>query len=516
MSKFRRNILYIDPSVESNCSTIEQLSCNEFFLYHATTREDATALLLEKQIDALVVSSTFEVGVVPTFASEVRSAHLDINLILLTKKNHDTTKRVEYENCFCGVIKETTDDKQIVLSLIEILEEASKREEYLKLKTLLPLYELSESFLKAKNYTDVYEGIISILSDTFSVPNISIMLLDPSTNKLKIVASKGMSTQIAENISVKPGENIAGWVFSEGKPIILNKRTQHDTPVSNYLIRDDIHAAISFPLAGTEKVIGVLNMSHNKKGVFFSQSEIEQLTIICRQAVAALENVKAKKEENELVKLTTLFEQYVSPEVAEILISEQRDLLGIGNVENLTVLFADIRNFTLLVQKIPPQVLREFLNNFFDSFSDVIYRNKGTLDKFMGDAALVVFGAPIYLDNPENTAVNAALTIQKEFEELKNVWGSRDSWFKQIGLGVGISKGEIFLGNVGSSKRFDYTVIGTEVNIAQRLASEAKSGQILITKDVYTSLTDKVTCVEESERTLRGVEKSSKLYSVTN
>lgn len=514
MTKSQINILYIDPDVESSVSIIEQLSCDEFYLYQASTRASALSILTNKQIDMVVMSSEFDVDVVPSFASQICSTYLDVNVILFKKKNQVVSKYHELENCFCGVIKETPDDKQLITSLVDILENTKKRDEYLKLKTLLPLYEMSESFLNARTEKDVYDGLISILSSAFGVPNISIMLLDSGTNKLKIVASKGMCPKIAKDISITPGENVAGWVFSEGKPIILNKRTQHSTPVSNSLIRDDINAAISFPLAGKEKIIGVLNINHNEKNVFYSQSEIEQLTIICRQAVAALESVKAKKEEEEVIKLKTLFEQYVSPEVAEILLSEQRDLLNVGNIELLTVLFADIRNFTLLVQQIPPQLLREFLNSFFDSFSNVVYQNKGTLDKFMGDAALVVFGAPVFLDNQENTAVKTALAIQKEFEKLKDVWALKDPCFTQIGLGVGISKGEMFLGNVGSSRRFDYTVIGTDVNIAQRLASEAQSGQTLITKDVYLGLAGGVKCSEEAERTLRGVEKSTKLYSV--
>lgn len=516
MSKFRRNILYIDSVIDSNNSIIEQLSCDEISLYHAFTRKDASAILSKKQVDTVIISSNFEIGVVPSLATEIRLDYLDVNVIFLKKKNQVVPKNLNFKSIYCGIIEETADERQLIVSLMDILEKTTKRDEYLKLKTLLPIYKLSESFLNARNEQDVFDGLISIISDTFGVPNISIMMLDSITHKLRIVASKGMSQKIANDISITPGENVAGWVFSEGKPIILNKRTQHSTPVSHSLVRDDINAAISFPLMGKEKVIGVLNINHNDKNVFYSQSEIEQLTIICRQAVAALENVKVKKEEEKLVKMKILFEQYVSPEVAQILLSEQRDLLNVGDVELLTVLFADIRNFTLLVQKIPPQLLREFLNDFFDSFADVIYQNKGTLDKFMGDAALVVFGAPVSLDYPEDTAVKSALTLQKEFEKLKKIWMQKDRCFSQIGLGVGISKGRMFLGNVGSSRRFDYTVIGTEVNIAQRLAAEAISGQILITKDVYLSLKEEIKCVEEEERMLRGVEKSSKLYSVVN
>lgn len=514
MSKFQKNILYIDADIEYSNLIIEQLSCDDFFLFHSSTRESANSILLEKQIDIVVMTSEFDEGIVPSFAAQICNHYLNIDAIFFIKKNLAVPKYFRLENCFCGILKETSDEKQLISSLTDILENTTKRDEYLKLKTLLPLYELSESFLNVRTETDVFDGLISILSKAFRVPNISIMLLDSGTNELKIVASKGMCPKIVKDIRIAPGENVAGWVFSEGKPVILNKRTQHSSPVSNSLIRDDINAAISFPLVGREKVIGVLNINQNVQNGFYSQSEIEQLTIICRQAVAALENVKAKKEEEKVLQLKTLFKQYVSTEVAEILLSEKIDLLNVGKVELLTVLFADIRNFTLLVQKIPLQQLREFLNSFFDSFSDVVYQNKGTLDKFMGDAALVVFGAPVFLAYPENTAVKTALALQKEFEKLKNIWALKAPCFNQIGLGVGISKGEMFLGNVGSSRRFDYTVIGTDVNIAQRLASEAQSGQILVTKDVYSCLTDGIRCSEEAERNLRGVEKTTKLYSV--
>ncbi len=288
MSKYRRNILYIDSTIENSSRMLEQLSCDEFLSYCTCTRESAVEILSEKQIDVLIISSDFETGVVPSFASEVCSDYLGTNVILLTKRNQVVPKNRELESCFCGIVQENGDSKRLITSLVDILESTTKRDEYLKLKTLLPLCELSESFQNARNEKDVFDGLISILSNAFSVPNISIMLLDSSANKLKIVASKGMSPKIAKGISITPGQDVAGWVFSEGKPIILNKRTQHSTPVSNFLIREDINAAISFPLVGKEKVIGVLNINHNEKDVFYSQSEIDQLTIICRQAVAAL------------------------------------------------------------------------------------------------------------------------------------------------------------------------------------------------------------------------------------
>ena len=188
--------------------------------------------------------------------------------------------------------------------------------------------------------------------------------------------------------------------------------------------------------------------------------------------------------------------------------------MDIGGIQTITVLFADIRNFTHLVQHLPPEKLRIFLNSFFDIFSNVVFSWKGTLDKFMGDAVLAIFGAPIALEKASNAGVSAACQILHEFEILRKQWMLTSGLFKNIGLGIGMSKGDMFLGNVGSTRRLDFTVIGTDVNIAQRLASEACSGQILITGPVQADIGENFPFKKEKARMLRGLEKEVELYSL--
>lgn len=224
------------------------------------------------------------------------------------------------------------------------------------------------------------------------------------------------------------------------------------------------------------------------------------------------ENVRLNKQ---VLKMRTLFEQYMAPEVAAILLHQQEAMLEVvGEVQEITVLFADIRNFTFLVQYLPLQESREFLTEFFDMVADVVSSWQGILDKFIGDAALAIFGAPVHHDSPNLSAVSAALEIQKKFEALRAQWALKTDLFMQIGLGVGVSRGEMFLGNVGSGRRLDYTVVGADVNIAQRLASETVAGQILITESVYCDVMDKVSIQEEKTRLLRGMEKKIQLYSI--
>ncbi len=398
--------------------------------------------------------------------------------------------------------------------LNKILENQKKKIEAVKSQTLLPIYKLGEKFLSLNSEQEVFDGLIDIIATVINEPAISVMMYDETTASLKVVASKGGTKNVYKNIQIKPGERIAGWVYDHGEPVILNKNTQHESPLAEFLVRSDIQAAISFPLIYQDQTIGVVNLSQREEGVLYSQSEIDLLTIICRQAAAAYGSVKIRQEREQSVRLKTLFQQYVSPEIAEILLSRQQNLMQIGAIEELTVMFADIRNFTVLVQKIDPVELRNFLNRFFDLFADAVYLNRGTLDKFMGDAALVYFGSPVSVEYPNKVAVTTAIEIVKRFEEMRKIWASHHSCFEDIGLGIGISHGEMFLGNVGSSRRFDYTVIGTDVNIAQRLANDAMSGQILITKNVFDDVADMYSCTKLPRRTLRSLEKEIALYSV--
>jgi adenylate cyclase len=159
--------------------------------------------------------------------------------------------------------------------------------------------------------------------------------------------------------------------------------------------------------------------------------------------------------------------------------------------------------------------LRAFLNSFFDMFTNIVFSRQGMLDKFMGDAALVIFGAPVKIENPNGVSVSAALQIMEEFEALRTIWVKENKIFAKVGLGIGVSRGPMFLGNVGSSKRLDYTVIGPDVNIAQRLAATAESGQILITDRVYGTLEPKAALWTEHKMLLRGIESEVIVYSLS-
>lgn len=387
------------------------------------------------------------------------------------------------------------------------------REEVTRMKTLLPLYKLGKSFLEARTEQAIYDQLIKVVCQETGVPKVSVMMFDENSETLKVVAFQGLDAKFVENLELKPGERIAGRVFSSRLPAILNKGIKYG-PYVGLLKRKELAAAISFPIASKGKILGVLNVSETKGGACFSDADIEMLAIISDQAVIALENIRSMQEWKEQNRIRTLMEQYVSPEVSKLLTQSGLEHMDQGTVQDLTVLFADIRNFTHLVQNLPPEQTRSFLNNFFENFATNVFSQNGMLDKFMGDAALAIFGAPVKLENAPNVAVATAKSIMHGFNKIQKYWCQRNSAFEKIGLGIGISRGPIFLGNVGFTKRLDYTVIGANVNIAQRLASRSKSGQLLITHSVREKLADSYSIKSEMQMSLRGIEDKLTVYSI--
>jgi adenylate cyclase len=485
-----------------------------YSVYTVGTRERAVALLSRTHCELALIDAALPDGSGTEVFAAMRRIEPNLAAVLLSA-HPDATLIVEAMNRgFNGVVEKPLDTGKLVKVVRETLDLARSRENNTRLKTLGPLYRLGEKFLSATSTEQVYDELVDAVFREIRVPSISLMMFDEASGQLKIVASRGMSRELVDNISLRPGEQIAGWVYQEGKPVILNKPTQHHSPFSQLLTRDGISASISFPLVSREKVIGVINISQVDPEIEYSQADIEMLSIITGQAIMALENVVSRAERENAIRIKALLEQYVAPEVAELLMASKQSLMEVGSVKNITVLFADIRNFTLLVQHLPPEKLRIFLNAFFNIFSNVVFSWQGTLDKFMGDAVLAIFGAPIAIDKASHAAVSAACQILDEFELLRKQWLATSALFNNIGLGIGMSKGEMFLGNVGSTRRLDFTVIGTDVNIAQRLATEALSGQILITGAMHDDIDAGFPFKREKARMLKGIEKEMELYSL--
>lgn len=217
-------------------------------------------------------------------------------------------------------------------------------------------------------------------------------------------------------------------------------------------------------------------------------------------------------EEREKRKIKNTFEHYLSPDVIKKVIKNP-DLLKLGGEKkNLTILFSDIRSFTNISESMEPQELVKFMNEYLTSMTDVVLKNRGTLDKYMGDAIMAFFGAP-------NEMHDHAITAQKTaIEMLERLYECRENWcfpgIDRVEIGVGISSGEVIVGNMGSEKRFDYTVMGDQVNLASRLEGLTKSYgvKILVSEFTRNQTMEGITYREIDLVRVKGKEKPVAVY----
>lgn len=513
-SPSRLNLLVVETDGVALGMCREHLSPERYELSAAQTGKAAREICVGTKIAIAVITDELPDMDGFRLLRYLKEIDPDIEAILLTTRRYMRESEDTLHFGWSGCIERPIDRDRLLESINKLLELRKLREENIILRTLLPIYELGDKFIRATSESEVFQELLSAIQKEIGIRRATIMMLDEQTERLRIVASIGIPEETIRRASVEPGERVSGWVFEQGKPVILNKRTQGYSLFAGILENEDIEASLSFPMTMGERVVGVINISQTKQGVEYSSAELELVSVLSRLAVIALQNVLHIRHREEVSRIRALFEQYVAPEVAGMLIDGRDDLLKVGRIEKLTVLFADIRNFTLLVQLLPLTKLRRFLNAFFGLFTEVVYENHGTLDKFMGDAALVIFGAPVAIECPSRAAVDTAVRILEGFKEIQARWHKDYDCFSEIGLGIGISRGEMFIGNVGSRGRLDYTVIGTDVNIAQRLASDTRTNKILITEPVYRDLGDFLTVSGVEERTLRGLAGTMKVYTV--
>lgn len=281
---------------------------------------------------------------------------------------------------------------------------------------------------------------------------------------------------------------------------------------SHSIILQGIRSTMCVPLMFRGDLLGMIHLDSQVATGVFTEKDLQILSAFAHQAAVQIANVRlAKRAESEAIARNNL-SRLLSPNLVEEVVKGRVALEKGGQLRQATVLFSDIRGFTATSERLAPQALVSMLNEYFEIMVDIIFQHEGTLDKFVGDEIMAVWGAPVHQDDHTERAVRAALDMMKALDDFNRfrVANGEDP----IRVGCGINCGEVVAGYMGSTRTLSYTVIGDTVNTAARLCGHAEAGEILVSDPVRTKLGERLAVEERPPAHLKGKARPIPIYRV--
>jgi adenylate cyclase len=399
------------------------------------------------------------------------------------------------------------DDKPLGHTQVEIsANEIIGRQSHLSMETPVPATaeEIKDLRRKAKILELLYEmskslGTVFDLKEIFERATDLIFRGTPADRVVALIADETRDGNILPNSLVPIGvrtrderldkltekltisRTITQKVMRE-KVALLSQDAKTDAQFSgaDSIVSQGVRSTICAPLITESNVHGVLYADRLDPFGAFSPDHLELISAVAAQTAVTVETVKAHRrlarEEVARANYSRFMPEYV---VKQILDNPNSFRLG-GVNQTITVLFADIRGFTALSEREKPEKVVGLLNRYFSAMTEIIFDHGGTLDKYIGDGLMALFGAPSTSPADAMNAVKAAVTMQKRIETLND--DLRADGLGPISMGIGLHTGEATIGYIGSDRRSEYTAIGDTVNLASRLESSARGGQILISE----------------------------------
>ena len=375
------------------------------------------------------------------------------------------------------------------------------------------LIEVAKSLLTVAPLDEVLNLVMNLIFEHLPAERGFLMLYDEHSSELIPKVVKYSDAASADSGKITISKTITNKVFSD-KVSILTSDAQMDPRFDGgaSIIFHSIRSAMCAPLWNKEDVIGVVFIDSSTRTGSFTTENLDLLTALANYAAIGIEQARLNERVKEEIKRRSQLERYHSPAVVNRILSYPSSDTSIEAQElDVTVLFSDIVGFTSISEKMEPHRVALLLNEYFSEMTDIIFRHDGTLDKFIGDAIMAVFGAPLQMEDHAVRAVRAAIEMR---DKLKSMNSEKFDKHK-FDIRIGINSGRVVAGDIGSPKRIEYTVLGNTVNIASRLESSiARPDQIIVGEETYEMIKNQFVTEPLGEVSLKGLEKSIMVYSV--
>ncbi len=277
-------------------------------------------------------------------------------------------------------------------------------------------------------------------------------------------------------------QSIARMAVDEKVAVLSDNAGEDQRFTGQSILMQRVRALLCAPLIGSEnKVLGVLYVDNFVSTHQFGEADLDFLIAFAGIAAVAIENGQFSDRIRREALVRSNFERFFTPHLAAR-IANSADAVKLGGDKRpVAVLFSDIRGFTPLSETMNPDALAKLLTEYFTEMVDCVFRHGGTLDKFIGDAVMAQWGAPLGESDDADRAMAAALDMMSALDQLNERWTAAAR--PTLEIGIGLNFGEAFAGNIGSERRLEYTVIGDTVNTASRLCSKAGPGEILVSEE---------------------------------
>jgi len=308
-------------------------------------------------------------------------------------------------------------------------------------------------------------------------------------------------------------QSIARTAVDDKVGVLSDDAPQDQRFGGDSVLAQKVRSTMCAPLVGGEGVVlGVLYVDNLTVTHRFRESDLEFLIAFAGIAAAAIENSRYAERIRHEALVRSSFERYFAPSLAErIAESPNAATLG-GDRRQVAVLFSDLRGFTALSETMRPDAVAALLSEYFTEMVECVFKHGGTLDKFIGDAVMAQWGAPLGQPDDPDRAMQAAIEMMHALATLNERWEAEGR--PRLEIGIGLNYGEAFAGNIGSERRLEFTVIGDVVNTASRLCSSAGSGEILISDEMRRALSSPPPLAESAALELKGKSQPVPIYRV--
>ncbi len=375
-----------------------------------------------------------------------------------------------------------------------------------KLATLL---EVSKGLGRAVDTDAILAKIVGYAYQILEVDRVAILLLDEHD---VLVPKISRDRRGADAPRMVP-RSIASAAVADKVAILSDNAGEDMRFGGESVVLQQVRSAICSPLIGSEdRVLGVVYVDNVSTTHRFTDDDLDFVVAFSGIAAVAIENSQFAERIRRETLARSNFERYFTPQLARrIATSAGATRLG-GDKRKVAVLFSDIRGFTALSETMNPDDMAQLLSEYFTEMVDCVFRHDGTLDKFIGDAVMAQWGAPITDPKDADKAMAAALDMMRELEQLNAKW--RAEGRPELHIGIGLNFGDVFAGNIGSEKRLEFTVIGDTVNTASRLCAVAGPGEILISDPMRQALSEPPAVEERDPVELKGKSQPVPVYRV--